>query len=275
MCFLLAVIACFSFTGCKKKSTAGSEAEFTEATPTDLTDSEEEPEEELKEKPDTTTASKEPTDKYKIVINQRTQVVTALSKDGSGKYTVPVRSMPCSTGVGGKTPNGDFKLGIKYRWQVLKGNVYGQWCSQVSGHILFHSVPYARKDPSSLITNYYNQLGGKASSGCIRLRAVDAKWIYDNCPSGTLISVGNFSESYLPGSIGVPRLPAGTGWDPSDPTPGNPIYGQTPTTKATTKAPVPTAAPTAAPTQTPTTKPPTTQPTTSTTQATTTTTAAP
>jgi hypothetical protein len=35
----------------------------------------------------------------------------------------------------------------------------------------------------------FNQLGGKASLGCIRLSAGDAKWIFDNCATGTPVIV--------------------------------------------------------------------------------------
>ena len=114
---------------------------------------------------------------YLIRVNLKGQVVTAFAKDDSGNFTIPVRSMICSSGAGGKTPKGTFKTSDKYRWHLLNGGVYGQYCTRITGHILFHSVPFAAPRNDTLKWNMYNQLGSAVSAGCIRLRTIDAKWI--------------------------------------------------------------------------------------------------
>ena len=167
---------------------------------------------------------------YYIMVNRTQSTVTVYGLDSSGYYTVPVRAMICSTGrLGHATPTGTYTLGGKWQWVHMLDNSYGQYVSQISGNILFHSVCYSKKDPSTLITEEYNGLGAPASLGCVRLQTADAKWIYDNCARGTRITVYNGTS---PGPLGKPdRLvdyiapdhPA-RGWDPTDPRPANPWH---------------------------------------------------
>ena len=167
---------------------------------------------------------------YYIMVNRAQNTVTVYGLDSRGYYTVPVKAMICSVGrQGHATPLGTFTLGGKWQWIHMLDNSYGQYVSQISGNILFHSVCYYQKDPSTLITEEYNGLGAPASLGCVRLQTVDAKWIYDNCASGTRITVYDGTE---PGPLGKPaRLvdhiapdhPARS-WDPTDPRAENPWH---------------------------------------------------
>ena len=107
----------------------------------------------------------------------------------------------------------------------MYGNVYGQYACRITGPILFHSVPYQQKDKSTLEWWEYDKLGTKASLGCIRLKVEDAKWIYDNCISGTKVE---FYSSSTPGPLGKPSARKISGdeavrnWDPTDPDKNNP-----------------------------------------------------
>ena len=163
---------------------------------------------------------------YYIKVNYGAQVVTIYKKDSDGNYTVPVKAMVCSTGVA--TPkSGVYKIPYRYRWLGLQGDVYGQYCTQVVGNILFHSVPYLeRGNPGSLEYWEYDKLGTYASAGCIRLTVADAIWIYNNCEKGTQVE---FYSSSNPGPLGKPAAKkisnfAGNlkNWDPTDPDPNNP-----------------------------------------------------
>lgn len=166
------------------------------------------------------------TPKYYIKVNYKAQVVTVYTKDSNGKYTKPVKAMVCSTGTYTPT-SGVYKIPNKFRWLDMIGDVYAQYCTQIVGNILFHSVPYAIKgDNSSLFYKKYDQLGTKCSLGCIRLTCADAKWIYDNCKKGTQVE---FYSSSNPGPLGKPSArkissaPSYVrGWDPTDPAKGNP-----------------------------------------------------
>lgn len=174
-------------------------------------------------KPETVQAAGLP---YYIKINRQQNVVTVYRQNSKGEYTVPVKAMTCSTGANNATPTGTFSISQKYRWHKMMGDVYGQYCSRIHGGVLFHSVYYNNTpDPSKLSYTAYNRLGSQASHGCVRLNVADAKWIYDNCPSGTKVYIYDSSN---PGPLGKPSTikidPSSPyrGWDPTDPNPNNP-----------------------------------------------------
>ena len=134
--------------------------------------------------------------------------------------TLPVYSCPCSVGSEGRTPTGTFTVYDHLRWHELVGPTWGQWCCHFAPSYLFHSMPYDRpNDPNSLETDAYNLLGTAASHGCVRLAAVDAKYIYDHIPSGTKVEI--FVGTKADDPLGVPERPYvgewDKGYDPTDP----------------------------------------------------------
>lgn len=167
--------------------------------------------------------------KYVIKINKQMNCVTIYQKMKSGKLK-PVKAMVCSTGAA--TPIGTFPLGGKMRWHTLNGPCYGQYCTRITRGFLFHSVWYYRQTPSSLAVKEYNKLGTTASHGCVRLMVADAKWIYDNVPSGSSVIIYNSSN---PGPLGKPKamkISGYTNWDPSDIwSKGNPWNSKKPSIK--------------------------------------------
>ena len=164
---------------------------------------------------------------YYLKINRQQNVVTVYERDETGEYTIPIKAIICSTGLYNATPKGTFQLSSKYIWRELNGGVYGQYASRITGGVLFHSVPYASKNKATLSVSKYNKLGQQASMGCVRLTVEDAKWIYDNCPSGTYVEIYDSEE---PGPLGKPeamKLDADSpnkGWDPTDPDERNPWH---------------------------------------------------
>lgn len=172
---------------------------------------------------------------YLIKVNKRMNTVTIYGKDSKGKYTKPVKAMVCSGGSA--TPIGTFKTPAKYRWATLMGPSYGQYSTRIYKGFLFHSVWYYRNgDKSSQSYVQYNKLGTTASHGCVRLTVADAKWIYDNCPLGTTVTIYNSSN---PGPLGKPKaykVPSNQkmGWDPTDPDTANP-YKKKPTITISSK----------------------------------------
>lgn len=174
---------------------------------------------------------------YYIVVYTGSQSVVVYGKDSSGAYSKIVKNFTCSTGNKSITPTrkGVYAIRAKYRWRLLMGGVYGQYSSSISSDYLFHSVPYASQNPSTLYDASYDNLGKDVSHGCIRLCVRDCKWIYDNAPIGTQVNVVWTSG---PAGAGVPKRKSGaeySGWDPSDQwAAGNPYFaGTTTTTKKT------------------------------------------
>lgn len=151
---------------------------------------------------------------YQIKINKQQNCVTIYKRNSSGKYK-PVKAMVCSTGYATKT--GTYSLGSKMRWHTLDGPCYGQYCTRIYGGVLFHSVWYTgQNNPATLSASAYNKLGTTASHGCVRLTVADAKWIYDNVPSGSTVIIYNSAD---PGPLGKPaaiKIPYSSGWDPTD-----------------------------------------------------------
>jgi len=167
---------------------------------------------------------------FRIRINKQQNCVTIYKINDKGKYE-PYKAMVCS--VGWDTPLGNFSLKEKIRWHELDGPVYGQYCTRITGHILFHSVWYSvNGNPATLSCTQYNKLGQVASHGCVRLCVADSKWIYDNVPFGTPVEIYN---SKNPGPLGKPdaiKVPGSWGWDPTDVTnPANPYNKKKPSIK--------------------------------------------
>lgn len=153
---------------------------------------------------------------YEIKVNRAANCVTVYAKDGEKGFIIPVKAFICSTG-GDKTPLGTFKTSNKYRWRELFG-ASGQYATRIDGHILFHSIPYSKlNDAHSLKTAEYNKLGTPASDGCVRLAVKDAKWIYDNCSSGTTVTIYDDSENVGPFERPTfDKIPDTQNYDPTD-----------------------------------------------------------
>jgi|GEM_PF-3243481 len=161
--------------------------------------------------------------KYRIIVNASQNIVTVY-ETGQDSTDTAIRAFVCSSGE--DTPEGSFETSDKYIWRPLFGNVFGQYATRITGNILFHSVPYYTKDKSDLEYEEYNKLGQTASMGCIRLCVRDAKWIYDNCPSGTKVEIIKSGEQEpLPKPLAAVIDVNDTekrGWDPTDPDVSNP-----------------------------------------------------
>ena len=158
---------------------------------------------------------------YSIRVNKSTNVVTVY------KGNVAIKAMLCSVGLNDATPSGTFSLGTKYaNWHALFGAgpgqyVYGQYCTNITHNILFHSVYYLTAgNPSTLVTREYNKLGSAASHGCVRLCCADAYYIWKNIPSGTPVRINYFGATDpLPRPSRTPVVKNGV--DPTDPIPND------------------------------------------------------
>ena len=132
----------------------------------------------------------------------------------------------CSTGKASTpTRTGNYKIRAKYRWRLMIGNCYTQYASSFSSGYLLHSIPYNKRNAGTMSNASYDKLGNPASSGCVRLCFRDSKWVYDNCPIGTKVSV--IDENAPAGSVPeiIPERINDTehsGWDPTDDSPDSP-----------------------------------------------------
>lgn len=164
---------------------------------------------------------------YMIRINRAQNWTTIYGLDKNGHYSVPYKIFTCSTGLHeGDTPLGSYTLGQKYDWRLMVDGSYAQYAIRIHGPIMLHSVPYYSQNKNDLEVKEYNKLGQSASLGCIRYTVADIKWIYDNCPDGTIVVIYD-SENEIP-LLKIPDIiPAKAkgpkaGWDPTDPDKSNP-----------------------------------------------------
>lgn len=120
----------------------------------------------------------ESTTPYLINVNIQDQK-TYVYKGKADKWQL-VKTFPCSTGISGEdTPPGSFTIKERGDWffseEYKEG---GKYWTQITGDILFHSVPFA-KDKTTVLDYTMNK---PSSHGCIRLSIDDAKWIFTNIP---------------------------------------------------------------------------------------------
>lgn len=171
---------------------------------------------------------------YRIVVYLKNQSVVVYSANKDGSVGEAVKQFVCSSGdPDSPTPAGEYATIGKYRWRALQGNVWGQYCTRIVGHYLFHSVPYYQKKAFTLENEEYDKLGEACSMGCIRMCVRDCKWIYDNAPIGTPVMI---IDANGPAGIKPPARntdPVFNGWDPTDEwAKGNPYFDPKYTTAA-------------------------------------------
>jgi putative cell wall-binding protein/lipoprotein-anchoring transpeptidase ErfK/SrfK len=125
-----------------------------------------------------------PTGPYNIYVNKSKQRVYIFNGQ-----TI-VKEFICSTGKDGTpTPSGRFLTGSKGAFFYASDSSICYFWTRINNNYLFHSAIY---DLSGYpIESEYDKLGSKASHGCIRLPKDDAKWIQDNVPYGTLVTISD------------------------------------------------------------------------------------
>ena len=120
-----------------------------------------------------------------ILTNVMTHIVGVFYWNGSSWELY--REFLTSTGAPwSPTVEGEFIVQAKILY--FGDGTYRCWyATQFWGDYLFHSVLYDEADGPYTLQD--GRLGMSISHGCVRMRLEDAKWIYDNIPSGTKVFV--------------------------------------------------------------------------------------
>ncbi|MDO4546736.1 MAG: peptidoglycan-binding protein [Clostridia bacterium] len=130
--------------------------------------------------------------KFILRVATDEQLVYAYERGEDGRYEL-IRTMVCSSGAPSTpTPNGIFRQTTRRhsRWHYFKQfYCWAQYVFTISGNILFHSVLYRSRSESAVNYSSIYNLGKPVSHGCVRLSVEDAKWVYENCESQTVIIV--------------------------------------------------------------------------------------
>ena len=130
--------------------------------------------------------------KYTLMVDVTNQIVRCYTHDADGEYTVLVREMICSTGTKqNPTPLGTTIMPkTRARWGYFPTwDSHAQYLTRIDRANAFHSVLYTEPNELALAVSSYNALGTRQSHGCVRLLVSDARWIYENCEAGTIITV--------------------------------------------------------------------------------------
>ncbi len=138
-----------------------------------------------------------------IEVNKTMQMVTVFGKDAVGTV-MPLKYFLCSTGAPLElTPNGNFTARpLTYSknhgpwYYFADSKCWVLYCTQISGNICFHSIPFNTYGVDSLSSSGYAAIGEIASHGCIRLMIEDARFIWENCKDIPItISDGFYDET--------------------------------------------------------------------------------
>lgn len=130
---------------------------------------------------------------YKLVVSIDKQRVYAYKLNAAREYEL-VETFICSTGLNDTTPRGIFSATTEPldRWHYFYNfECWAQYAWKIVDDYYFHSVIYDEKDESTLRWGSVYALGHKASHGCIRLEVEAARWIYEHCEAGTIVSIEN------------------------------------------------------------------------------------
>jgi peptidoglycan hydrolase-like protein with peptidoglycan-binding domain len=127
--------------------------------------------------------------KYRLSVILSEQKVYVYELNAEKKYDL-INTFACSTGYFGPTPTGVFTTTGPYqRWHYFKDfAIWAQYAYHIEGDILFHSVLYKKKGGSPTWGSVHS-LGNKASHGCVRLSVENAKWLYEHCEAGTVVTI--------------------------------------------------------------------------------------
>ena len=119
---------------------------------------------------------------YLILVNRSTHKVGIFQ--GARGFWNNIVMWDCADGAPSTpTVEGVFNVGSRgYYFDSGASRCF--WWTQFKGNYLFHSVLYNKNG-----TLQDGRVGIALSHGCVRLKIENAKWIYDNIPSGTTVVV--------------------------------------------------------------------------------------
>ena len=122
---------------------------------------------------------------YLILVDTSRNEVGIYNGTGNAGSWNMVKLISCTSGASNTpTVKGSFTVGSR---GIVFGDGYSCWYwTQFYNDYLFHSVLYYPGSQSHVMDG---RLGINASHGCVRLEIQNAKWIYDNIPSGTKVIV--------------------------------------------------------------------------------------
>ncbi|KAB8292792.1 L,D-transpeptidase [Bifidobacterium avesanii] len=101
-----------------------------------------------------------------------------------------IYEMVASTGINDTTPHGTFRTNGQGgdHFYTPRDHMGGDYWTRITGVYLFHSVP-TNEEAGDYIVSEAVKLGEPASHGCVRLTVADAKWVHEQLPKGTPVTI--------------------------------------------------------------------------------------
>ena len=134
---------------------------------------------------------------YYIDVDITNQIVTIYKTEDNSI----VRQMLTSSGENDCTPLGTFYMTPKGRlsergeWTWFSQyQCWVKFATRIYKGYMFHSLPFAEKDESTMMQEMVDEFGLPASHGCMRLRVDDARFIAKQCLQGTRVRIFKSEE---------------------------------------------------------------------------------
>ena len=122
-----------------------------------------------------------------LIILKISEHKVRIYKGKQNKWT-RAHTFRCTTGASSTpTPRGTYTIKSRGLFFDTGSSMRCWYYTQFYGNYLFHSVLYDRSPTPRHIVD--GRLGINASHGCVRLALGNAKWIYQNIPSGTKVVI--------------------------------------------------------------------------------------
>lgn len=101
-----------------------------------------------------------------------------------------IYEMVASTGIDDSTPHGTFVTNGDGgdHFYTARDRMGADYWTRITGVYLFHSVPTG-VDEGDYLPDQAVKLGEPASHGCVRLTVADAKWVHEQLPKGTAVTI--------------------------------------------------------------------------------------
>ncbi len=132
---------------------------------------------------------------YYLYVEKGSFTLTIYKKDDNGEYTDVYKTYRISHG-GNKTPAGKFELGKKERWHEFNDGGFVQYATTYHKRLFIHSPLYGSKNEKHLWPAYYDGshgIGKASTGGCLRMVTEASRFIYEECPEGTILEIVNGS----------------------------------------------------------------------------------
>lgn len=129
---------------------------------------------------------------FYIDVDITNQIVTIYNTSDNSI----ARQMLTSSGMNGATPLGTFYLmengraSERSEWTYFQQyRCWVKFATRIYYGYMFHSLPFAEKDESTMIAQHAQEFGMPTSHGCMRLRVEDAEFIAKKCLVGTRVKI--------------------------------------------------------------------------------------